>query len=81
MTSRPSAEQRLMMLADAARRAESRIAKLTAVNLSADPEQRPRAEPGGRVSVPRAAWDALADARDTLAALIALATASDVEGR
>jgi len=45
MSGRPSAEQRLMMLADAARRADLSIATLAAG--------------APRASVPRAVWDAL----------------------
>lgn len=81
MTSRPSAEQRLMALSDHARRADHALARLSDTLIMTDPTQRPRDTGDGRISVTVEAWMALARARDQVAALIALALESDVEGR
>lgn len=81
VASRPSAEQRLMMLADAAARAQSALSGLAVALIETDPADLPRPDSPGRVSVTIEAWNAMAASRAEVAALIALARDSDVEGR
>ena len=73
-----SAEERLMALADAGRRAR---AAWSAAHGAIRPDARPEALPDGRVVVDEAVWNAMATCQESVGALIALAVSGDVEGR
>lgn len=70
-----------MRLADAGRRAEAALGRYYAATVGADPERRPRDLGNGWLAVEVRMWNTHADARETVAALIALAVESDVDGR
>lgn len=69
----PSAEQRLEQIADAARRAERALRLWSHALIMTPPEDRPRPNGEGRVSVTVEAWNAWASNRDAVGELIRLA--------
>jgi hypothetical protein len=69
----PSAEQRLMELADAADRARRALGLWADARILTPAHRRPEPLPDGRLAVDPAAWDAWAGARDAVGALIRLA--------
>lgn len=70
-----------MRLADAGRRAASALDRYYAAIIGADPARRPREIGDGWLAVDARTWNSHAAAREAVAALIALAVESDVEGR